>query len=55
MTDSLSKFLLDTVGGADDGEKKKKKKKIEEMLVVSDPKLGKTCPNWCIRSGSVHY
>ncbi|OXM78362.1 nucleolar protein 58 [Cryptococcus neoformans Bt63] len=42
LTDSLSKFLLDTVGGADDGEKKKKKKKIEEMLVVSDPKLAGT-------------
>ncbi|KGB75750.2 nucleolar protein 58 [Cryptococcus deuterogattii R265] len=41
LTDSLSKFLLDTVGGAD-GEKKKKKKKIEEMLVVSDPKLAGT-------------
>ncbi|KIR35363.1 nucleolar protein 58 [Cryptococcus deuterogattii 99/473] len=40
LTDSLSKFLLDTVGGAD-GEKKKKKK-IEEMLVVSDPKLAGT-------------
>ncbi|OXG40113.1 nucleolar protein 58 [Cryptococcus neoformans Bt120] len=42
LTDSLSKFLLDTVGGADDGEKKKKKKKIEDMLVVSDPKLAGT-------------
>lgn len=54
LTDSLSKFLLDTVGGAD-GEKKKKKKKIEEMLVVSDPKLGESCHTRCIRYESVHY
>nr|XP_019049697.1 nucleolar protein 58 [Kwoniella bestiolae CBS 10118]OCF28627.1 nucleolar protein 58 [Kwoniella bestiolae CBS 10118] len=33
LTDSLSKFLVD---------KKKKKKKLEEMLVVSDPKLAGT-------------
>ncbi|WWD21363.1 nucleolar protein 58 [Kwoniella shandongensis] len=44
LTDSLSKFLVDAVGGAGeaDGEKKKKKKKLEEMLVVSDPKLAST-------------
>ncbi|WVQ81071.1 nucleolar protein 58 [Cryptococcus sp. DSM 104549] len=45
LTDSLSKFLVEAVGGAGDeadGEKKKKKKKLEEMLVVSDPKLAGT-------------
>ncbi|KAK8843982.1 nucleolar protein 58 [Kwoniella newhampshirensis] len=44
LTDSLSKFLVDAVGssGEGDGEKKKKKKKLEEMLVVSDPKLAST-------------
>ncbi|WRT69164.1 nucleolar protein 58 [Kwoniella shivajii] len=44
LTDSLSKFLVDAAGGAGeaDGEKKKKKKKLEEMLVVSDPKLAST-------------
>lgn len=43
LTDSLSKFLVDVTGGSGDaaeGEKKKKKKKLEEMLVVSEPKLG---------------
>jgi len=42
LTDSLSKFLSETVGGsAEDGKKKKKEKsKVEEMLVVSEPKLG---------------
>lgn len=42
LTDSLSKFLSDAVGGsAEDGKKKKKdKSKVEEMLVVSEPKLG---------------
>jgi nucleolar protein 58 len=41
LTDSLSKFLVDAVGGAGEtGEKKKKSKKLEEMLVVSEPKLG---------------
>lgn len=42
LTDTLSKFLVDAMGeaGGADGEKKKKKKKLEEMLVVSDPKLG---------------
>ncbi|WVW79463.1 nucleolar protein 58 [Kwoniella bestiolae CBS 10118] len=44
LTDSLSKFLVDVAGGSGeaDGEKKKKKKKLEEMLVVSDPKLAGT-------------
>ncbi|WWC73005.1 nucleolar protein 58 [Kwoniella pini CBS 10737] len=43
LTDSLSKFLAEAAGGAgEDGEKKKKKKKLEEMLVVSDPKLAGT-------------
>jgi nucleolar protein 58 len=43
LTDTLSKFLVDVTGGAgEDGEKKKKKKKLEEMLVVSDPKLAST-------------
>ncbi|WVF65447.1 nucleolar protein 58 [Kwoniella sp. CBS 6097] len=46
LTDSLSKFLVDATGAggdAADGEKKKKKKsKLEEMLVVSDPKLAST-------------
>ncbi|WWC91106.1 nucleolar protein 58 [Kwoniella dendrophila CBS 6074] len=44
LTDSLSKFLVDAAGGAGDadGEKKKKKKKLEDMLVVSDPKLAST-------------
>lgn len=42
LTDGLSKFLVDEVTGGSvaDGEKKKKKKKLEEMLIVSDPKLG---------------
>jgi nucleolar protein 58 len=41
LTDSLQKFLVDATGGGDaDGDKKKKKKKLEEMLVVSEPKLG---------------
>jgi len=41
LTDSLSKFISEAVGGAGgDDEKKKKKKKVEEMLVVSEPKLG---------------
>ena len=32
------------MGGAGntDGEKKKKKKKLEEMLIVSEPKLGES-------------
>ncbi|WVN88053.1 nucleolar protein 58 [Cryptococcus depauperatus CBS 7841] len=43
LTDSLSKFLVGAVGGAgEDGEKKKKKKKLEEMLIVSEPKLAGT-------------
>ncbi|GFZ47308.1 Nucleolar protein 58 [Saitozyma sp. JCM 24511] len=45
LTDSLSKFLVDVTGGSGDaaeGEKKKKKKKLEEMLVVSEPKLAST-------------
>ncbi|WVR08982.1 nucleolar protein 58 [Kwoniella sp. DSM 27419] len=45
LTDTLSKFLVEAVGAggdAADGEKKKKKKKLEEMLVVSDPKLAST-------------
>lgn len=59
LTDTLSKFLVDTVAGAGDAEagdkdKKKKKKKLEEMLVVSDPKLGEcecdvdwsSCAGW---------
>jgi nucleolar protein 58 len=43
LTDSLSKFLVDVTGGSAEGEgekKKKKKSKLEEMLVVSEPKLG---------------
>jgi nucleolar protein 58 len=40
LTDGLSKFLVDAVGGGADGDKKKKKSKLEEMLVVSEPKLG---------------
>ena len=36
LTDSLSKFLVENVGG------KKKKSKTEEMLVVSEPKLAST-------------
>ena len=42
LTDTLSKFLVDAMGGSGeiDGEKNKKKKKLEEMLVVSEPKLG---------------
>lgn len=42
LTESLQKFLQDATGGAGeaDGDKKKKKKKLEEMLVVSEPKLG---------------
>jgi len=42
LTDTLSKFLVDALGGAGDteGEKKKKKKKVEEVLIVSEPKLG---------------
>lgn len=45
LTDTLSKFLVDAVGGGAgeaDGEKKKKKKKLEEMLIVSEPKLGQS-------------
>ncbi|ORY33091.1 hypothetical protein BCR39DRAFT_521162 [Naematelia encephala] len=44
LTDSLSKFIVDAMGGAGeaDGEKKKKKKKMEEMLVVSETKLAST-------------
>jgi nucleolar protein 58 len=41
LTDALSKFLVDAVGGGGaEGDKKKKKSKLEEMLVVSEPKLG---------------
>lgn len=39
LTETLSKFLTEAVGGSAEGEKKKKKK-MEEMLVVADPKLG---------------
>ncbi|ORX39180.1 hypothetical protein BD324DRAFT_315129 [Kockovaella imperatae] len=41
LTDSLSKFLVDTVNGGSK-DKKKKSSKTEEMLVVSDPKLAST-------------
>ena len=43
LTDTLSKFLIDAMGGAGEaeGEKKKKKKKLDEMLIVSEPKLGR--------------
>lgn len=54
LTDTLSKFLVDAVGGAAgdaDGEKKKKKKKLEEMLVVSEPKLGRSS-RVCLIAGS---
>jgi len=40
LTDSLSKFISEAVGGAAADGDKKKKKKVEEMLVVSEPKLG---------------
>jgi nucleolar protein 58 len=43
LTDALSKFLVEAVGGAGEGDKKKKKSKLEEMLVVSEPKLGTSC------------
>jgi len=36
----LSKFLTDVVAGKGQDGDKKKKKKLEEMLVVSEPKLG---------------
>lgn len=38
MTDTLEKFISDAATGGE-GDKKKKKK-VEEMLIVSDPKLG---------------
>lgn len=41
LTESLEKFIVEATGGASEGDKKKKKK-VEELLVVSEPKLG-TC------------
>lgn len=38
LTDTLEKFITEATTGAD-GDKKKKKK-VEEMLIVSEPKLG---------------
>lgn len=38
LTDTLEKFITEATSGGE-GDKKKKKK-VEEMLIVSEPKLG---------------